>query len=101
MTGELHLEIQVAGNTLDVSRLAPEAHPIARAVAEVFLAHTRPWFIGLVCFGSAARGGVIPGASDLDFHLYLDDAAFSEEGNLPLDLCMAIQRDLALLSQSR
>lgn len=79
----------------DVSRLIPEAQPIALAVAQVYWTHTKPWFIGLVCFGSAVRGGVIAGASDIDFHLYLTDAAFTQQGRLALGLCLAIHRDLA------
>ncbi len=79
----------------DVSGLIPEAQPIALAVAQVYWRHTVPWFIGLVCFGSAVRGSVIAGASDLDFHLYLEDAAFTPQETLPLELCLAIHRDLA------
>jgi hypothetical protein len=83
--------------TIDVSGLVPEARLIVRKAAEIFIRHTRPWFIGLSCFGSAVRGGFFPGFSDLDFHVYLEDAAFTdqEELSLPLDLCLAIQRDLA------
>jgi hypothetical protein len=82
---------------IDVSGLVPEAQPVARQAAEIFIRHTRPWFIGLACFGSAVRGGFIPAFSDIDFHLYLEDPAFTdlEELSLPLDLCLAIQRELA------
>ncbi len=83
----------------DVTGLAPEARPVALAAAAVYYRHTARWFIGLVCFGSAARGDVVPGVSDLDFHLYLDPSAFaSADGHdniLPLDLGLAIHRDLA------
>jgi hypothetical protein len=64
-------------------------------VAEVYLRHTRPWFVGLACFGSAVRGGIIPGASDIDFHLFLELEAFTPDGVLPLELALAIHRDLA------
>jgi hypothetical protein len=79
----------------DVSRLLPAAQPVAHAVAQVCWKHTRPWFAGLLCFGSAAKGSIIPGASDIDFHLYLEDAAFTPEGTLPLELYLRLHRDLA------
>jgi hypothetical protein len=40
------------------------------------------------------KGGFIPGCSDVDFQLYLDRAAFAAAGQLPLELCLAIRRDL-------
>lgn len=80
---------------IDVSGLLPEARPIAERAAAAYLKHTAPWFIGLLAHGSAVKGGVIPGCSDLDFQLYLDDAAFSRQGQLSLELAFAIGRDLA------
>ena len=79
---------------LNVSRLQAEARAIVTAAAEAYIRHTRPWFIGLIAHGSALKGGFIPGCSDIDLQLYLDDAAFTA-GKLPLELAMAIQRDLA------
>ncbi len=78
----------------DVSGLVAEARPIARQVAEVYLRHTAPWFIGLIVHGSAVKGGVIPHCSDVDFQLYLGDAAFSWHGQLPIELGYAIRREL-------
>jgi hypothetical protein len=63
--------------------------------AAIYLRHTQPWFVGLLIHGSALKGGLIPGCSDIDLHLYLDEAAFTADGQLPLDLCLAIHRDLA------
>lgn len=80
---------------LDVAPLTPEAQPIAAAAAEVYLRHTRPWFVGLLAHGSALKGGYIPGCSDLDLQLHLEPAAFSEDGALPFERCAAIQRELA------
>jgi hypothetical protein len=80
---------------LDVSRLQPEARPIVEAAAEIYLRHSRPWFIGLIAHGSALKGGFIPGCSDIDLQLYLEDAAFVLTGILSLDIGMAVQRDLA------
>ena len=65
------------------------------SVADVIHSHTKGWFAGLIVFGSAVRGGFIPGCSDIDFHLFLDDDAFDSDGCLPLALGLEIHRDLA------
>jgi hypothetical protein len=80
---------------MDVSRLVPEAKIIAASAGEVYLRHTRPWFVGLIAHGSAVKGA---NCSDVDLQLYLEPSAFSENGNLPLALCIAIQRDLEAIS---
>jgi hypothetical protein len=86
-------------NMFDVSGLVPEAHRIAQAVADIYWKHTQPWFVGLACFGSAVRGDVIPGVSDIDFHLYLQPSIFIDadghQNILPLEIGLAIFRDLA------
>jgi hypothetical protein len=79
---------------IDLSGLTAEARPIVWQVAPVYLKHTAPWFIGLLVHGSAVKGGIIPNCSDLDFQLYLDRAAFSWQGQLPLELAFAVRRDL-------
>lgn len=79
----------------DVAPLVPEARPVARAAAEVYIRHTRPWLIGLMAHGSALKGGFIPGCSDVDMQLFLRGDAFDGDGRLPLALGLAIQRDLA------
>jgi hypothetical protein len=79
----------------DLSALVTEARPIVREIAEVYLRHTSPWFVGLVVHGSVVKGGFIPGCSDIDFRLYLQDSAFTWRGQLPLELGLPIRRDLA------
>lgn len=79
----------------DLSGLIPEARNVASEVGAIYWKHTQPWFVGLVCFGSAVKGGVIPGASDIDFHLDLEEAAFTASDVLRLDIALAIQADLA------
>ena len=79
----------------DVFPLVPEARPVARAAAEVFVRHTRPWLIGLLAHGSALKGGFIPGCSDVDMQLFLAEDVFDSDERLPLALGLAIQRDLA------
>jgi Putative transposase DNA-binding domain len=81
---------------MDVSRLVPEARPIAAAAGEVYLRHTQPWFVGLLAHGSAVKGGFIANCSDIDLQRFLDPGAFTEDDQLPLALCISIQRDLAL-----
>ncbi len=81
--------------TVDVSRVQPVAQEIVRAAARVFLHHTAPWFIGLLAHGSAVKGGYIRGCSDIDLQLYLAEEAFTVHSQLPLELVLAIQRNLA------
>lgn len=73
---------------LDTSPLTPEAKPIVEVAAAIYLRHTKPWFIGLVVHGSALKGGFIPGCSDIDFQLYVNDT-------LSLETCLSIQRDIS------
>ena len=35
---------------LDLSRLSPEAARVTEQAAGVYMAHTRPWFVGLMIF---------------------------------------------------
>jgi hypothetical protein len=79
----------------DVSPLVPEARAIAAVAARVYWQHTEPWFVGLLVHGSALKGGFIPGCSDIDMQLFLDNNIFDETGNIPLELAAAIQADLA------
>jgi hypothetical protein len=80
---------------IDVSRVTTEAQSVVEQAAAIYLRHTQPWFVGLLIHGSALKGGFIPGCSDVDLHLYLEEQAFTADGQLPLDLCLAIHRDLA------
>ena len=80
---------------INVSPIVPEARVTVSAAAQVYWMHTQTWFIGLLIHGSALKGGFIPGCSDIDFKLYLWDTAFEQDGRLPLELCLTIQRDLA------
>jgi hypothetical protein len=79
---------------VDLSGLTVEAQPIVQQAAAVYLEHTAPWFIGLIVHGSAVKGGIIPGCSDIDFQLYLESPAFTRQGHLPLELAFAVRRDL-------
>lgn len=80
---------------LDMFPVQPEARQIVQAAAAVYLHHIRPHIVGLLVHGSALKGGFIPGCSDIDLKLYLADGAFTTHGQLPLALCLDIQRDLS------
>jgi hypothetical protein len=82
----------------DTSRLVPEARSIVEAVAAIYVRHTQPWLVGLVVHGSALKGGFIPGCSDIDFQLFLDEQAFRIPHELPFETGLAIQRDLAQIN---
>ena len=85
---------------IDVSSLVPEARQAAAETAEAYMRHTEPWFIGILAHGSALKGGHIPGSSDIDLHLYVDDSALDEDHQLPLEVCGAIHRDLTRIDIS-
>jgi len=72
----------------------PDAQDICMAVADVYGSHTQEWFVGLVVFGSAVKGGFIPGCSDIDFQLFLKDDAFDPDGCLSLSVGLEIHRNL-------
>ena len=78
-----------------ISRVAPAAQQAVSEAAAVYQRHTGRWLVGMLVHGSAYKGGYIPGCSDIDFQLYLDPAAIAPDGALPLDLLLAIHRDLA------
>jgi hypothetical protein len=83
---------------INLTNLTEEAKPIVRQVAEVYIKHTDDHFIGLIVHGSAMKGGFIVGSSDIDFHLYLNESVFNENGQLPLSLALNIHRDLAKIN---
>lgn len=80
---------------VDISPVVPAAQTIVLEAASVFEQHTRPWLVGLLIHGSALKGGFIPGCSDIDLQLYLNEEALEPDGSVPPGLGMAIQRDLA------
>jgi hypothetical protein len=84
-----------ANHNIDLSPILPEAQSIVRAATLVYLQHLSPWCIGVIIHGSALKGGYIPGCSDIDFQIYLEPEAFQGNSDLPLDLAIALHRDLA------
>ena len=76
---------------VDVSGLVIVAREIMVEVSRSYIEHTSPWFIGLLAHGSVVKGGVIPGCSDIDLHLYLEDDAFQASGQALLDVAFRIR----------
>lgn len=85
-------------NRFDVSQIVPDAQSIVLAATQVYLQHLGQWCIGVIICGSTVKGGYIPGCSDIDFYLYLEPSAFTAQGRLPLDICLALHRDLTLVN---
>ncbi len=81
--------------TLNIAPVVPEAQSIVRDATTIYLRHLSQWCIGVIVHGSALKGGYIPGCSDIDLQVYLEPSAFHSSGDLPLELCLAIQRDLS------
>ncbi len=46
---------------------------------------------GIILHGSAVKGGIIPGYSDMDFMVFLTPDAFDERGKLPDEAAFAMQ----------
>ncbi len=80
---------------LDLSPIVPEARSIVLTATLIYLQYLSQWCIGVIIHGSALKGGYIAGCSDIDFQLYLEPEAFHNDGDLSLDLAMALHRDLA------
>jgi hypothetical protein len=68
---------------------------INQAVREIILRNIDSHFRGLIVQGSAVKGGVIPGSSDIDYVLYVDDAGLNERGTLSAAACIKIHRELS------
>ena len=82
---------------VDVSGLVPDARQLVVAVSRSYIEHTSPWFVGLLAHGSVVKGGFIPGCSDVDLQLYLEDGAFRAPNQLLLEVAFRIRADLIKL----
>ena len=87
--------------TLNLSGVQPVARPIVEAASTVYLRHVRPWLIGLMIHGSALKGGFIPGCSDIDLRLYLEDAAFTARGSCRYSYVWRFSRNSPRLTPRR
>lgn len=82
-------------DSIDVSGLQPVARSIVRRLAQVYVAHLGTDLISLVAHGSAVKGGIIPGGSDVDVVTFVDPASLTPGGELPLERALGLHRDLA------
>ncbi|TYP70194.1 hypothetical protein [Paenibacillus methanolicus] len=75
--------------------LEAEVQRINDEVSEIIQRQLGRHFVGLIVQGSAVKGGVIAGSSDIDYVLYVEDEALREGGRLPLPVCLAIHGELS------
>ncbi len=76
------------------------AKPIIERAAAVYYKHTKDWIKSIILHGSALKGGFIPGCSDIDLKVVLDDSAFDEHSRLPLEKYFCIHLDLSKIDPS-
>ena len=74
--------------------IVPQACSIVEAAAAIYQRHTASHFVGLLLHGSALKGGFVPNCSDIDFQLYVDSTLITPSHSLPLEMALAIKRDL-------
>ena len=68
---------------VDVSGVQPEAREILRRVATIWQDHLGTDLHSLVAHGSAVKGGLILGSSDVDYMAFVDSASVTAGGELP------------------
>lgn len=84
----------MASEPFDLAPLPEAFRPVVRAASEIYPRHTEPWLQAMLIHGSALKGDIIPGWSDIDLQLYLSPDAFVE-GELPVETWLAIHRELS------
>jgi len=80
---------------IDASGVQPAARPIVERIAHVFIGHLGVSLVTLVAHGSAVKGGIIWGSSDVDAVAVVHPERLTGHGELPLELAVALHRDLA------
>jgi hypothetical protein len=88
------------GQPIDVAGVQPVAQEIIRAVAQVYLAHLGPALVTLVAHGSAVKGGLIVGSSDVDLVAFVEATILTPSDELPLGRALSLHRDLARIDPS-
>jgi hypothetical protein len=78
-----------------VTGIQPMAQEIVRAMGRVYVMHLGSALSTLVAHGSAVRGGVIPGSSDVDIAAFVDPAILDARDELPLEQALRLHEDLA------
>ena len=80
---------------IDVGGVQPSARLIVDKIACVYIHHLGASLITLVAHGSAVKGGIIPGSSDVDTVAFVREDVLTQHGELPLGLAVDLHRDLA------
>ncbi len=79
---------------IDVSGVQPAARPIVAAIARAYVDHLNAALVTLVAHGSAVKGGIVAGSSDVDTVAFLRPECLTAHGELPLDIALELHRDL-------
>ena len=79
----------------DVTGVQAVAREIVRAMAEAYVANVGAALVTLVAHGSAVKGGIIPGSSDVDLAAFVTPVALDGHGELPLERALALHAVLA------
>lgn len=80
---------------IDVTGVPPSARSIVERIAHVYIDHLGDGLVTLVAHGSAVKGGIIPGSSDVDTVAFVRPERLTTRGELPLDIAIDLHRDLA------
>lgn len=80
---------------VDVTAVQPSAASIVQRIAAAFIDHLGASLVTLVAHGSAVKGGIIPGSSDVDTIAMVQPERLTAHGELPLENAIALHRDLA------
>jgi hypothetical protein len=81
--------------TIDVSGVQPSAQSILSRIAEIYLDQFGDALISLVAHGSAVKGGIIEGSSDVDYVVLVSPDILTPGEELPLQRSLAIHRALS------
>lgn len=85
---------------INVDGIQPNARDIVKEVATVYLRHLRTSLVTLVVHGSAVKGGIIVGSSDVDLVAFVEPSILMSGDELPLEHALEIHRDLASIDPS-
>jgi predicted nucleotidyltransferase len=82
----------------DVSGLQPEARDIAGSIVEICTDELGADLLTLLFHGSAVKGGILKGSSDIDFVMIMQTNTLTDGNELPLDHAIALYRRLATIN---
>jgi hypothetical protein len=80
---------------MSLTSVQPEAREIVARLTDLCELQFGPDLRTLLIHGSAAKGGIIPGSSDLDFVMIIEPRLLTPGGELPFDRAVAFHAELA------